>query len=37
MLEEYSEYVLSGHVIDTLVGKYRPDDDLWDHRRKDGK
>jgi hypothetical protein len=37
MLEEYSEYVLSGHVIDTLVGKYRPDEDLWDHRRKDGK
>ena len=37
MLDEYSEYVLSGHVIDTLVGNYRSDEDLWDHRRKDGK
>lgn len=32
MLEEYTEYILSGHVIDTLLGKVRPDEDLWDHR-----
>ena len=34
MLEEYSEYILSGHVIDTLLGKVRSDKDLWDHRRR---
>lgn len=32
MLEEYTEYIFSGHVIDTLLGKVRPDKDLWDHR-----
>jgi hypothetical protein len=39
MLSEYTEYVLSGHVIDTLVGNIRPDEDLYDHRGrgKDGK
>lgn len=39
MLEEYTEYILSGHVIDTLLGKVRPDKDLWDHRgrEKNGK
>lgn len=28
MLSEYTEYILSGHVIDTLVGNIRPDEDL---------
>ena len=32
MLLEYTEYVLSGHVIDTLVGNIRPDEDLYDYR-----
>ena len=39
MLSEHTEYVLSGHVIDTLVGNIRSDDDLYDHRGrgKNGK
>ena len=32
MLEESSEYVFSGHVLDTLMGRPRTDIDLWDHR-----
>jgi hypothetical protein len=32
ILNEHAEYVWSGHVLDTLVGNYRPDEDLWDHR-----
>ena len=32
MLEEYTEYILSGHVVDTLLGKVRPDEDLHDYR-----
>lgn len=28
MLEEYSEYVFSGHVLDTLMGRPRTDIDL---------
>ena len=39
MLDEYWEYVFSGHVMDTLVGNVRPNADLYDHRRrgKNGK
>lgn len=39
MLAEHTEYILSGHVIDTLVGKVRPDEDLHDYRGrgKNGK
>jgi negative regulator of genetic competence, sporulation and motility len=39
MLEEYTECILSGHVIDTLLGKVRPDEDLHDYRGrgKNGK
>ena len=37
MLEEYSEYIFSGHIIDSLLGRIRPDDDLYDHRGKNGK
>lgn len=39
MIDEYWEYILSWHIIDTLVGNYRPLEDLWDHRGKkpDGK
>lgn len=37
MLDEYSEYIFSGHIIDSLLGRIRPDDDLYDHRGKNGK
>lgn len=39
MIDEYWEYILSWHIIDTLIGNYRPLEDLWDHRGKkpDGK
>ena len=32
MLEEYSEYIFSGHLLDMLLGRIRPEEDLWDHR-----
>ena len=32
MIEEYWEYIWSWHILDTLVGNYRPEEDLWDHR-----
>ena len=32
MLDEYSEYILSGHLLDMLLGRIRPEEDLWDHR-----
>ena len=32
MLDEYSEYIFSGHIIDTLLGRIRPEEDLYDHR-----
>ena len=35
MLSEYWEYIWDWHIIDTLVGNYRPVEDLWDHRRRD--
>ena len=28
MIDEYDEYMLNGHIIDTLLGNYRPDEDL---------
>lgn len=39
MLDEYWEYIWSWHIIDTLVGNYRKEEDLWDHRGrgKNGK
>ena len=37
MLDEYSEYIFSGHLIDSLLGRIRPDEDLYDHRRNHGK
>jgi hypothetical protein len=39
MLDEYSEYIFSGHILDMLLGRIRPEEDLWDHRRrgKNGK
>lgn len=32
MLDEYWSYIWSGHILDTLVGKPRAEDDLVDHR-----
>jgi hypothetical protein len=32
MLDEYSEYILSGHLLDMLLGRIRSEEDLWDHR-----
>ena len=32
MIKEYSEYIWNGHIIDTLLGNYRAEKDLWDHR-----
>lgn len=32
MLDEYSEYIFSGHLLDMLLGRIRPEEDLWDHR-----
>ena len=39
MLKEHMEYIWNWHVIDTLIGNYRTEEDLWDHRGKkpDGK
>lgn len=34
MLDEYSEYLFSGHLLDMLLGRIRPEEDLWDHRRR---
>lgn len=33
-LAEHWEYMMSGHLFDTLVGNIRPEEDLWDHRRR---
>ena len=33
MIDEYVSYVHSGHIIDTLVGNYRKEEDLVDHRK----
>lgn len=32
MIDEYVAYVHSGHIIDTLVGNYRKEEDLFDFR-----
>lgn len=32
MLDEYSEYIFSGHILDMLLGRIRSEEDLWDHR-----
>ena len=32
MIKEYWEYIWNWHIIDTLVGNYRAEEDLWDHR-----
>ena len=32
MIEEYWEYIWNWHIIDTLIGNYRDEKDLWDHR-----
>jgi hypothetical protein len=39
MLDEYSEYLFSGHLLDMLLGRIRSEEDLWDHRErgKNGK
>lgn len=33
MLSEYWEYIWDWHIIDTLVGNYRLEEDLWDRRK----
>jgi hypothetical protein len=33
MLSEYYEYIWDWHIIDTLVGNYRLEEDLWDRRK----
>lgn len=32
IIDEYRVYVHSGHIIDTLIGNYRREEDLYDHR-----
>ena len=34
MLKEHAEYIWNWHIFDTLLGNYRPEEDLWDHRGK---
>ena len=34
MLKEHEEYIWNWHIIDTLIGNYRTEEDLWDHRGK---
>lgn len=34
MIKEYWEYIWNWHIIDTLIGNYRSEEDLWDHRGK---
>lgn len=34
MIDEYWEYIWNWHIIDTLIGNYRSEEDLWDHRGK---
>ena len=33
MIDEYSVYVHSGHIFDTIVGNYRKEEDLVDFRK----
>lgn len=33
ILDEHKEYVLSGHIIDTLLGNIRKEEDLVDYRK----
>lgn len=34
MICEYNDYVLQGHIMDTIMGVYRPEEDLYDHSDK---
>ena len=34
MIKEHNEYMWNWHIIDTLIGNYREEKDLWDHRGK---
>ena len=34
MIDEYWEYIWNWHIFDTLLGNYREEKDLWDHRGK---
>lgn len=34
MIKEYWEYIWNWHIIDTLIGNYREEKDLWDHGGK---
>jgi hypothetical protein len=33
MIREYGDYILQGHIMDTIRGVYRPEEDLYDHSR----
>jgi len=33
MISEYKTYVMSGHILDTLLGGYRPDIECVDYRK----
>lgn len=32
MLSEYRTYMFSGHILDTIFGRYRPDEECVDYR-----
>lgn len=34
MIQEYYAYLNSGHILDTLLGKIRSEDDEFDHRNR---
>ena len=33
MISEYKTYVFSGHILDTMLGGYRPDSECVDYRK----
>lgn len=33
MISEYGDYVMQGHIMDTIRRVYRPEEDLYDHSR----
>ena len=33
MLSEYRTYMFSGHILDTIFGRYRPDEECVDYRK----
>jgi len=35
MSDEYINYVLSGHILDTLMGYSRPERDMYDSRKRE--